>query len=187
MHPRQTNKPAKPWLIILSISAMLLASPLAFAAPPSAPAAALAPQVISETMHCAACGMFPQRYPQWQSQIIFTDASMAAFDGCKCMFRFLLNMQKFAPERKAEQVAAVWVKDFKSGTWIDGKAAYYVIGSKEMGPMGKELIPFTAKSAAEEFQKANGGSIETYANISMDTIKPLMGGMQMNMPHSPMH
>lgn len=188
MHTRQTNKPAKHWLIILGITAILLGSPLAFAANTQTPAAALAPQVISETMQCAACGMFPQRYPQWQSQVIFTDGSMAAFDGCKCMFRFLLNMQKFAPERKAEQVAAVWVKDFKSGTWIDGKAAYYVIGSKEMGPMGKELIPFTAKKSAEEFQKTNGGSIEPYANIGMDTIKPLMGGMhmQMNMPHAPM-
>lgn len=189
MHTRQRNTPAKHWLILLGITATLLASSLAFAANSSPAAATLAPQVITEDMHCAACGMFPQRYPQWQSQIVFTDASMAAFDGCKCMFRFLLNMQKFAPERKAEQVAAVWVKDFKTGTWIDGKAAYYVIGSKEMGPMGKELIPFTTKSAAEAFQQANGGTIESYAKISMDTIKPLMGGMhmQMNMPHTPMH
>jgi nitrous oxide reductase accessory protein NosL len=80
------------------------------------------------------------------------------------------------------------VKDFKTTAWLDGRAAHYVIDSKELGPMGKELIPFTTRAAAEEFQKANGGTIETYANINMDTIKPLMGGMQMkkNMPHSPM-
>jgi len=168
-------------LIVLGLIAMLLASALAFAASPP-------PQTITEGMSCAACGMYPQRYPQWQTQIIFTDGTMAAFDGNKCMFRFLLNMQKFAPERKAEQVAAVWVKDFKTGAWLDGKTAHYVIDSKEMGPMGKELIPFTTRAAAEEFQKANGGAVETYTNISMATLKPLMGGMhmQMNMPHSPM-
>ena len=105
----------------------------------SALAAGQQPQTITEKMSCAACGMYPHRYPQWQTQIIFTDGTMAAFDGGKCMFRFLLNMQKFSPERKPEQVAAVWVKDFTTGSWIDGKAAHYVIDSKELGPMGKEL------------------------------------------------
>lgn len=166
-------------LVVLSVL-MLLTSGLALAAGPE-------PQTITEKMSCAACGMYPHRYPQWQTQVIFTDGSMAAFDGNKCMFRFLLNMQKFAPERQPDQIAAIWVKDFKTGKWLDGKAAHYVIDSKELGPMGKELIPFATRAMAEEFQKANGGTIETYANINMATLKPLMGGMhrQMNMP-SPM-
>ena len=37
------------------------------------------------------------------------------------------------------------------------------IGYWEMGPMGKELIPFATRAAAEEFQKANGGTIEIYS------------------------
>lgn len=181
MHTKQAHSRTMHWLIALGLTAMLLTGGLALASGPK-------PQAITEKMSCAACGMYPHRYPQWQTQVIFTDGAMAAFDGGKCMFRFLLNMQKFAPERKPEQVAAVWVKDFKTDKWLDGKAAHYVIDSKEMGPMGKELIPFATRTAAEEFQKANGGTIETYANINMATIKPLMGGMhmQMNMPHSPM-
>ncbi|MCX5876284.1 MAG: nitrous oxide reductase accessory protein NosL [Deltaproteobacteria bacterium] len=181
MHNKQTsNTYGRRFILVVLSAAMLLTSGLALAAGPE-------PQTITEGMSCAACGMYPQRYPQWQTQIIFTDGAMAAFDGNKCMFRFLLNMQKFTPERKVEQVAAIWVKDFKTGKWLDGKTAHYVIDSKEMGPMGKELIPFATRAAAEEFQKANGGTIETFANISMDTIRPLMGGMhmQMNMPRSP--
>jgi len=175
------NNHGKRLILALTCTAMLLICGLAIAA-------AQQPQPITEKMSCAACGMFPHRYPQWQTQVIFTDGTVAAFDGSKCMFRFLLNMQKFAPERKPEQVTAVWVKDFKTNAWIDGKTAHYVIDSKELGPMGKELIPFATRVAAEEFQKANGGTIEPYANISMATIKPLMGGMhmQMNMPHTPM-
>jgi len=182
MRTKQTGNTYGRGLILMVLSAaMLLTSNLALAAGPE-------PQTITEGMSCAACGMYPHRYPQWQTQVVFTDGTMAAFDGNKCMFRFLLNMQKFAPERKVEQVAAIWVKDFKTGKWLDGKAAHYVIDSKEMGPMGKELIPFATRAAAEEFQKANGGTIETFANISMDTIRPLMGGMhmQMNMPRPPM-
>ncbi len=179
--PTGNNHGRRLILALLCGAAMLLTCGPAIAASPQ-------PQAITEKMSCAACGMFPHRYPQWQTQVIFTDGTMAAFDGSKCMFRFLLNMQKFAPERKAEQVAAVWVKDFKTGAWLDGKTAHYVIDSKELGPMGKELIPFGTRAAAEEFQKANGGTIEPYANISMATIKSLMGGMhmQMNMPHAPM-
>lgn len=181
MRTRQTgNTPGKRLFLALLSATMLLTCG-------SALAAGQQPQTITEKMSCAACGMYPYRYPQWQTQIIFTDGTMAAFDGGKCMFRFLLNMQKFSPVRKPEQVAAVWVKDFTTGSWIDGKAAHYVIDSKELGPMGKELIPFSSRTAAEEFQKKNGGTIETFANISMDTIKPLMGGMhmQMDMPHPP--
>ena len=182
MRTKQTgNAPGKRLILAVLSAAILLTSGLSIAADPE-------PQTISEKIRCAACGMYPHRYPQWQTQVIFTDGTMAAFDGNKCMFRFLLNMQKFAPERKAEQVAAIWVKDFKTGKWLDGKAGHYVIDSKVMGPMGKELIPFATRAAAEEFQKANGGTIEPFANISMDTIRPLMGGMhmQMNMPRSPM-
>ena len=142
------------------------------------------PQTITETTPCAVCAMYPYRYPAWQSQVIFTDNSMAAFDGCKCMFRFLLNMQAFTQDHKADQVAAVWVKDFAGSTWIDGKTAYYVIGSSEMGPMGKELIPFASREAAEAFQKTKGGTVAPYASITMDTVKPLMGGMHhMQMQH----
>ena len=179
MRTRQTGNTSGKRLILVVLSvAMLLTSGLALAAGP-------APQTITEGTNCAACGMYPQRYPQWQTQVIFTDGSMVAFDGGKCMFRFLLNMQNFAPERQPEQIAAIWVKDFKTGKWLDGKAAHYVIDSKEMGPMGKELIPFASRTVAEDFQKENGGTIEPYANISMATIKPLMGGMHMQMTPPP--
>jgi nitrous oxide reductase accessory protein NosL len=142
------------------------------------------PQTITEKTTCAVCGMYPHRYPAWQTQVIFTDNSMAAFDGGKCMFRFLLNMPAFTQDHKADQVAAVWVRDFAGGAWIDGKTASYVVGSSEMGPMGKELIPFASREAAEAFQKTKGGSVEPFAGITMETVKPLMGGMHhMQMPH----
>ena len=185
MHTKQTGNTPKRRLILTISAAMLLTCTLAFAAAGPPP-----PQTITEKMSCPTCGMYPHRYPQWQTQVIFTDGTMSAFDGNKCMFRFLLNLKQFAPARQPEQIAAIWVKDFKTGNWLDGKTAHYVIGSQEMGPMGKELIPFATRAVAEEFQKANGGAIETYANISMATIKQLMGGMQhmqMNMPHPPMH
>lgn len=152
-------------IAIFILGLILGATSLALAA-----GANLEPRPIAKEMGCPTCGMYPVNYPQWHSQVIFDDSSLAAFDGSKCMFRFLLG-----PNRKA--VAAVWVKDFGSGKWIDGKAAHYVMGSRVLGPMGKELIPFADLAAAEAFQKINGGSLAPYAGISMATIHPLMGGM----------
>lgn len=152
-------------IAFLILGSILGAASLALAAGPN-----LEPRPINKEMSCSTCGMYPAHFPIWHSQVIFTDNSAATFDGCKCMFRFLLGINKKA-------VAAVWVKDFGNGKWIDGKTALYVVGSKVMGPMGKELIPFADKAAAEAFQKANGGILETYAGISMTTLHPLMGGM----------
>jgi nitrous oxide reductase accessory protein NosL len=138
------------------------------------------PMEIPENVSCGKCGMYPAQYPRWQSQIIFKDVTMTPFDGCKCMFNFLFTMDKFDKAHSRDDVLVVWVKDFDSGTWINAVDAYYVVGSNEMGPMGKELIPFGDNAAAMKFQELQGGTIMEYAEITVDVLKTLgKGGMQM--------
>ena len=138
-----------------------------------------APQVIPDDLSCGKCGMFPARYPKWQTQIIFDDGKMNAFDGSKCMFGFIFKMGEYDPHHTKDNIAAVWVRDFNSGEWVNGKEANYVVGSDVMGPMGKELIPFSAKQEADVFQKEHGGQLATFDAITMATLKPLMGKMHM--------
>lgn len=140
---------------------------------------ASAPMEIAADISCSKCGMFPAKYPQWQTQIVFNDGQMAPFDGCKCMFGFLFNMSEYDKEHTPADIGAVWVREFNSGDWIDARKALYVMGSDEMGPMGKELIPFADTGAAEAFQEKHGGQIALYDAISMETLKPLMGKMHM--------
>jgi copper chaperone NosL len=139
-----------------------------------------APQEITKDISCAKCGMFPAKYPKWQTQIVFNDGEMAPFDGCKCMFGFLFKMSEYDKKHTSADVGDVWVREFNTGDWIDAKKAHYVIGSGEMGPMGKELIPFADAESAETFQKEHGGQIAQYDAINMETLKPLMGKMHMN-------
>ncbi len=40
---------------------------------------------------------------------------------------------------------------------IDAQAAWYVIGSDGVGPMGHELIPLRTRDEAEEFQRDHQG------------------------------
>lgn len=146
------------------------------------PAADFSPVEISFTKVCGKCSMFPAKFPQWQSQVVFTDGSMIPFDGCKCMFNYLLDMGKYSKTHTRSDVARVWVKDFNTGTWLDADSAVFVIGSSVMGPMGKQLIPFAEQAAADSFQKKNGGSIGRYSEINMETLMPLsMDKMKMKM------
>ncbi len=146
----------------------------------AAGSAVTSPREIAPDASCGKCGMFPARYPQWHSQILYTDGTMVPFDGCKCMFNYL-----FAGSDKGKEVAALWVKDFSTGAWINGKSAHYVIGSSIMGPMGKELIPFADSGSAMAFQKEHGGQLATFDSITPETMKPLMGHSKMG-GHEPM-
>ncbi|MEN8135634.1 MAG: nitrous oxide reductase accessory protein NosL [Thermodesulfobacteriota bacterium] len=162
----------------LLTSALLL---LALALSPLANAADQpAPMAIPDNLSCGVCGMYPAKFVKWQTQIIFTDGVMVPFDGSKDMFKYILNMAKYESKHTSNDIAAIWVKGFNSGKWLDGKTAVYVVGSKVMGPMGKELIPFNNGDAAKKFKAANEGMIKQFADISMGDIKKLgMGGMKM--------
>ena len=140
------------------------------------------PMNIPENVSCGKCGMYPAKYPQWQSQMIFKDGAMTPFDGCKCMFNFLFAMEQLDQKHAVEDVSVMWVKDFNSGTWINAAEAHYVLGSNMMGPMGKELIPFADQDAAMKFHQEQGGTVMGYADITPDVLKTLgMGGMQKHM------
>lgn len=136
------------------------------------------PKVIGEQMSCGVCGMYPARFPEWQTQIIFKDGEMVPFDGAKDMFKYLLNMSAYAKGHERAAVVAVWVKNHDTGAWLDGEAAYYVVGSSAVGPMGSELVPFASPGAAKVFQGKNGGTVSRFAEITLAMINKLgPGGM----------
>jgi nitrous oxide reductase accessory protein NosL len=154
----------------------------AFANPPALTAADKAqPQNIPEQASCGVCGMYPARFPQWQTQIIFKDGTMVPFDGAKDMFKYLLQMADYDQQHKRAEVVAVWVRDYAGGGWLDGEAAFFVVGSSVMGPMGQELVPFATAAAAKEFQGKNGGTVSRFAEINLELIGKL--GMKMGSHH----
>ena len=153
--------------------AILAASPLAIA--DDLPG----PMTIQEDFSCGVCGMHPAKFIKWQTQIIFTDGSMVPFDGGKDLFKYMFNMAKYSKIHNRDDIAAIWVRDFDSGKWANGRDTVYVIGSKVMGPMGKELIPFSDGHSAGKFKIANDGVIKLFNDISKRDIKKLGGGMKM--------
>lgn len=171
---RNLAHPAMPIVLVTMLLIIAMISTTQGSEDPTAGA-----QEITEDLACGQCGMFPAKYPQWQAQVVFNDGKMTPFDGCKCMFGFLLKLNQSDQEHATGDVAAVWVREFNTGDWLDAKNAHFVVGSDQKGPMGKELIPFGDAASAERFQKEHGGQRAQYDDITMETLKPLMGQMHM--------
>ena len=55
--------------------------------------------------------------------------------------------------------------------WIDAKAAYFVVGSRQKGGMGAdETVPFADRAQADRFASANGGRVVTFAEVPRDYV-----------------
>lgn len=123
---------------------------------------------------CPVCGMFVAKYPDWIMAVSFKDGSHAFFDGAKDMFKYLLDMKRYDPRRKPEDIRAVLVKDYYRLSWVRAQDAWYVIGSDVYGPMGRELIPMEKEADAREFLKDHkGAGILRFGGVTMEVVKTL--------------
>ena len=106
---------------------------------------------------CPVCGMFVGKYPAWIATLHFTAGRPAFFDGPKDLFTYLFNLKKYEPGVNQTMIKALLVKDYYSLAVIDGRTAWYVIGSDVYGPMGHELVAFGKEADAREFMKDHSG------------------------------
>ena len=75
---------------------------------------------------CPVCGMYPARFPRWAAQIIFKDGAAHFFDSPVDLFMFLDKPARFGTERNVADAAAIYVADFRSGTWLAAREAVFV-------------------------------------------------------------
>ena len=106
---------------------------------------------------CPVCGMLVAKYPHWVATIVYKDGHAHHFDGAKDMFKFWFDPPKYAAGHSREQMVAIRVTDYYNLQLIDAKAAFYVIGSDVLGPMGHELVPLATRADAEDFMKEHKG------------------------------
>ncbi len=131
---------------------------------------------------CAVCGMFVAKYQDWVTQLRHADGSLKCFDGVKDMLVYY-----FVPERygsySREDITEIWVKDYYTLQWLDGRTAFYVVGSDVFGPMGKEFIAFSTREAAENFKADHHGhQIVTLHAITSEMVQEMRsGGHKMQM------
>ncbi|MBA3015357.1 MAG: nitrous oxide reductase accessory protein NosL [Proteobacteria bacterium] len=128
---------------------------------------------------CSVCGMFVAKYPEWVCQIIMSDGSSKYFDGVKDMMAFSFSPQKYGADAGTTPNEYL-VKDYYTLTSVDGKKAFFVVGSDTTGPMGSEFIPFATKEAAEAFSKDHQGKkILPFTEITADLVESMRSGQTM--------
>jgi copper chaperone NosL len=126
----------------------------------------------TEKDKCPVCGMFVAKYPGFLAEILFKDGSYAVFDGAKDMFRYYFDLKKYQPAKDLADIEAVFVTGYYNLKMIDGREAYYVIGSDVLGPMGKELIPLASETEARTFMTDHSGrTMLRFADITPDIIR----------------
>ncbi len=118
---------------------------------------------------CPVCGMVVAKYPNWAATVVWQDGHVHHFDGAKDMFKFLFDLPRYAPGHRREEIAAIAVTDYYELKRIDGREAWYVIGSDVPGPMGHELVPLASRADAEEFMRDHRGRrILTFEDVKGD-------------------
>ncbi len=117
--------------------------------------------------------MFVARYPDIIAEIIFKDGTYAVFDGCKDMFRYYLNMKEYNPSKSINDIDSIYVHEYYDLKIIDGRKAYYVVGSNVTGPMGRELVPFRSEEDASAFQYDHKGKILRFGDVTEEVMKAI--------------
>ncbi len=133
---------------------------------------------VDEKEKCPVCGMFVAKYPKWAAQIVYKIDNKKvkfSFDGVKDLFKFYFNSKKWLnKEYKISQIEKIMVSDYYTQDAIDGKKAFYVIGSDVYGPMGNEFIPFISLEDAKTFKEDHlGVEILSFDEITEEKVYKL--------------
>ena len=100
------------------------------------------------------------KYPKFEADILLKNGKTIRFCCPKSMLHFYFKPYHY-PEygvKDRSEIAKLTVRDYLDGKAIDAKKAWYVFGSRLMGPHGDDLIPLASKTRAELFVKRYGGS-----------------------------
>jgi len=133
---------------------------------------------ISPQERCPVCGMFVAKYSDWITQVRLSNGTVKFFDGVKDMMAFTFDPASYGAS--GQKFQEIWVKDYYTLAWLDGRSAWYVIGSNVYGPMGHEFIPFSSAAAAENFRKDhNGTKVVRFDEITDSLVQSMRHGQKM--------
>ena len=116
------------------------------------------PVAIAAEDMCSFCRMAISE-KQYASELVTRDGDALKFDDIGCM----VNYHK-ENKQKAE-VAAAYVVDFYSRTWIRGEDAHYVKSARIKTPMSGDVIAFKNDSKAREFAANVEGSLTRFEDV----------------------
>ncbi|HFQ5013657.1 nitrous oxide reductase accessory protein NosL [Vibrio rumoiensis] len=128
---------------------------------------------IEQSDECHLCGMLISRFPGPKGEgYNKSTQSMQKFCSTKDLFNYILQ-----PDNQ-RQIKEVYVHDMSKTPWqkpedeyfIDGREAWYVIGSSQKGSMGSTLASFSKQKDATYFADQFGGKVYRFDEITLDML-----------------
>jgi copper chaperone NosL len=119
---------------------------------------------------CPVCGMKLEASLLGPAVIVLKDGSVKGFDAAGDLFRFMFDPQKYSFD--ANNVKSIYVTEYGTKKFIDGKTAVYVVGTDLQQGMGAEVAPFANKDDAEKFKTQHKGTgVVEFGKVSADDLK----------------
>ncbi|WP_292655497.1 nitrous oxide reductase accessory protein NosL [Nitratifractor sp.] len=100
------------------------------------------------------------KLPKFTAEMVLKNGKKIRFASVKAMLNFYYHPEKYPlyKVRSRKAVKTMFVQDYLSGEKIPLQKAWYVFGSRLMGPHGDDLIPLSSRTRAELFVKRYGGT-----------------------------
>ncbi len=128
---------------------------------------------------CPVCNMKVETSSLGPAAIVFNDGKVVGFDTAGDLFRYMLDPGKYGFD--AKNVKNIFVTEFGTKKFIDGKTAFFVIGTDLQGMMGSELAAFSKKEDAEAFKAEHKGkNVVSHSQITLDDLKSTKKMMKMH-------
>lgn len=118
---------------------------------------------------CTVCGMLPVRFPRHSCQIETKSGGHHHFCSTQCLINYLAAPASYLKE--PPPIKTIWVKVPGHRDYEFYNSLYYLVGSKLLGPMGPEALPFRKLDAARENAAEHGGAIVRFKELKPELIK----------------
>ena len=101
-----------------------------------------------------------KKYPKFSTELILKNGKKIEFASVKSMMNFYFHPEKYPKYgvKSRKEIDKMFVKDYITGKKIDAEDAFYIFGSRLVGPHGDDLIPLSSKTQADLFIKKYGGT-----------------------------
>jgi len=101
------------------------------------------------------------KHPKFAAEMKLKNGKILRFASVKSMMNFFYRPEKYpgyGVGPHGREIDRLFVTDYLDGKKIPAEKAWYVFGSRLMGPHGDDLIPLSSKTRADLFVKRYGGT-----------------------------
>lgn len=110
---------------------------------------------------CVVCNMSIAE-DKFATELITKDGEVQKFDDIGCMVEYVDKKHAV----KKDDIAKQYVRDVKTGDWVELEKAYHAYHKDFWTPMANGIVSFSSKQRAEEYiNKEKKGELYDYAKL----------------------